>query len=88
MDFSQKKLSKVEWESIEIPVSDQEKVVLKLIQDGFENINIRQNSNLSLLSYIKIEYAPEIEMYLYEKYFEKEIQEIVHSGKNTEFRPN
>ena len=84
MDFSQSKLTKMEWESIEIPVSDQEKTVLKLIQDGFENLNIRQNSHTSMLSYMKIEYAPEIEMYLYSKYFDNEIQQILQPRKKKE----
>ena len=61
----------MEWESIEIPISDQEKNILKIIQDGFLQLDIRQNYHSTLLSYMKIDYSPEIEMYLYEKYFEK-----------------
>lgn len=66
----------MEWESIEIPVSDQEKTILKLIQDGFDNLNIRYNSHQSMLSFMKIDYTTEIEMYIYEKYFQKEILDI------------
>lgn len=77
MDFSQTKLTKMEWESIEIPVSDQEKQVLRLIQDGYYDVNIQSNHNLSLLSFMKIESTPEIEMYLYHKYFEPEITRLM-----------
>jgi len=67
MDLSQTKLTKMEWESIETPVSDQEKNILKLIQDGYQNLLIKTNDNESLLSYIKIEPTPEIHIYLYNK---------------------
>jgi hypothetical protein len=83
MDFSQTKLTKMEWESIEIPVPDQEKHILRLIMEGYHNINIKQNDNRSLLSFMKIEYTSEIEMYIYTKYFAKEIQNIVDPKKNT-----
>ena len=69
MDFSQTKLTKMEWESIEIPVSETEKRVLHLIQEGYGNLNVKYNDNGSLLSFMKMEYSPEIEMYLYSKYF-------------------
>ena len=68
-DFSQTKLTKSEWESIEKPVLDEEKQVLRLIQDGYNNINIKVNENHSILSFMKIEYTAEIEAYLYNKYF-------------------
>ena len=77
MDLSQTKLSKMEWESIETPVSDQEKHILKLIQDGYHNLQIKTNDNESLLSYIKIEPTPEIHIYLYNKYFAPIISEIL-----------
>jgi hypothetical protein len=37
MDLSQRKLTKQEWEGIEVPVSPQEKLVLKMIREGFTN---------------------------------------------------
>ena len=39
MDLQQNKLSKAEWESIEIPSSEDEKNILKLIIKGFHNVN-------------------------------------------------
>ena len=43
MDLSQIKLSKAEWESIESPVEENEKIILKLIIDGSSNVNIKIN---------------------------------------------
>lgn len=77
MDLSQTKLTKTEWNSIEIPVSSDEMVILNLIQDGYKNTNIRINTNQSMLSLVKIEDSPETHAYLYKTYFENEIKEIV-----------
>jgi hypothetical protein len=41
MDLNQRKLTRSEWESIEVPVSFQEKDVLGLIIQGFHNVNIK-----------------------------------------------
>jgi hypothetical protein len=69
MDLKQRKLSKSEWESIEIPVPLFEQEVLKLICSGYHNVNIKYNKNLSLLTFLKIEYSEVMEEYLYNKYF-------------------
>ena len=77
MDFSQTKLTKSEWESIEVPVADAEKKILRLIQDGYHDVNLKINPHPSMMSYMKIEYTPEIETHLYVTYFEKEIRAIL-----------
>jgi hypothetical protein len=76
MDLNQCKLSRTEWNSIEVPVSENEKEILKLIDDGFNNVNIKYNSNQSLQCIIKIEKNDEIEGYLYTKYFEENFKKI------------
>ena len=43
MDLTQKKLSKSEWEFLEIPVDNEEIKVLKLIYNSRDNVNIRFN---------------------------------------------
>ena len=48
MDLTQNKLSKSEWENIEIPISDQEKKIAHMIIEGFDNVNIRFNESSSL----------------------------------------
>ena len=69
MDLKQSKLTRTEWDSIEVPVSDSEKEILQLIMEGYQNINITKNKTTSLFSFTKIEHSPENEQYLYDKYF-------------------
>ena len=82
MDLSQNKLTKSEWINVEIPVTDNEKLILKLINDGSQDVNIRMNNNLSLFQKMKIEYSEENEAQLFDIYFEKEIQEIIKKYDN------
>lgn len=77
MDLNQNKLSKSEWTSIEIPVNESEKKILQLIVEGYHDVNIRKNDTHSLLSYMKIEYTPEIEQQLYKQYFEKDVDAMI-----------
>ena len=87
MDLTQRKLSKKEWASVEVPVSDKEKSILRLIHDGYSNVNIRYNGTPSILSIMKIESTPEIEKYIYIKYFERECLRIAVSLGIVEFAP-
>lgn len=74
MDLKQTKLTRGEWDSIEIPVSDQEQEILSLIMEGFDNLDITKNKTMSLFSFTKIEKTSENEGFLYTKYFEPIIQ--------------
>ena len=77
MDFTtQPKLSRYEWNSVEEPVSEDETRILKLIIDGYNNVDLRQNNNCSLLMRLKIEKTPAMEKYLYCKFFKHLITEI------------
>jgi len=84
MDLNQRKLTKSEWESIEVPVSFQEKDVLNLIIQGYHNVNIKYNKNNSLFQYLKIEYNETMEDHLYNKYFAKKINDMKKKYKNEE----
>lgn len=77
MDLSQNKLTKTEWNSIEVPVSEQEKNILRLIDEGASNVNIKINTHLSMIQYLKLDKTPHNEAYLYFKYFQKNLEEIV-----------
>ena len=77
MDLKQQKLTKSEWESIELPVSSDEKEVLELIMRGFHDVNLKYNKHQSLLSYLKVEKSDEMEDYLYNTYFARKIDKIV-----------
>lgn len=70
MDFTQSKLSKKEWETIEVPVSETEKQILSMIKQGYHNVNIRSNETQSIYSFLKIDQSPENEYFLYKKYFD------------------
>jgi hypothetical protein len=84
MDLSQTKLSKSEWGSVEVPVSEKEKRVIELILDGYADPNIRTNQHLSLLRTMKVETSEEMEYYLYKTYFADKIGEDEDgSAKNT-----
>ena len=77
MDFTtQPKLSRYEWNSVEEPVSEDESRILKLIIEGYNNVDLRQNNNCSLLMRLKIEKTPAMEKFLYCKFFKHLITEI------------
>jgi hypothetical protein len=69
MDLTQLKLSRTEWDSIETPISEEEKTILHMIQDGFSNVQITKNKTQSLFSFLKVDQTSENEYFLYEKYF-------------------
>ena len=69
MDFTQTKLTKMEWQMIEQPLDSKEMNVLKLIKDGMTDVEISVNTNLSLFQYLKISYSLEMEDHLYNIYF-------------------
>jgi hypothetical protein len=75
-DLTQSKLSRVEWDSIEIPESDAEKQILQMIIQGYSDVNVRKNDTLSMFAFIKIEMTAENELYLYKKYFHPLIEKI------------
>ena len=79
MDLKQRKLTKSEWDSIEIPVSKSEQDILKLITDGFTNINVKVNNMDSIFTNLKIEYNSQIEEFLYVKFFADKIKTLVET---------
>ena len=75
MDLTQKKLSKAEWNNVEVPFPEEEKNILKMIVSGFHNIHIRENNSTSLLSLMKLDPSiTGLEVYLFKEYFEKKNQ--------------
>jgi hypothetical protein len=67
--FSQRKLSKTEWESIEVPSTEEEKRVLRMICKGYHDLNIKENDLKTLFSYLKIAPTDKLHQYLFNKYF-------------------
>lgn len=68
MDITQTKLTKLEWESIELPVSESEKEILQLIKSGFLDTNIRYNTTNSLFDVLKIDRSDYVDHYLFHQY--------------------
>ena len=77
MDLNQRKLTKSEWDSIEIPCSKEEIEVLNLIINGYHEVNIKINKNESIFSFLKIEYSQKMEDYIYNKYLSEEVNTII-----------
>jgi len=78
MDLTQKKLSKSEWEFLEIPVDNEEMKVLKLIYNSRDNVNIRFNESKSFLEFIKITGDLEsLHAYCYHSYFKDLIEGMI-----------
>jgi hypothetical protein len=77
MDLEQRKLNKSEWESIEMPVSPEELDILKLIIDGYNDVNIRVNNTKTIFSFLKIEYNEKMEDHLFNIFFGEQVKQIV-----------
>ena len=83
MDLKQQKLSKSEWDSVEIPVSEDEAAILKLITSGFTDVNIKTNKTNSLIVFLKIEYSEQMEDFLYNRHFSKRILDLFKESRIT-----
>jgi hypothetical protein len=69
MDFTQSKLTKYEWKTTEIPVTESELKILNLIKTGFYDVQYKYNSHVSLFTYLKIHKTKELEDHLFNLYF-------------------
>ena len=83
MDLAQRKLSKEEWDSLEVPVSQDELRILKLIQDGYDDVNIVYNDTLSLINFIKISEGgtEEHHRFLYDEYIKTPFDNLTKKYK-------
>ena len=72
--LQQTKLSRSEWDSIEVPVSSSEKDILKLIIDGYDQVGIAKNTHTSLAGFMKITPTKQMENYLYTEFFKPDIE--------------
>ena len=78
MDLTQQKLTKQEWEFLEIPVNPQELEILKLIYSSYNNVDYTVNKTKSLLYYLKIKDTDNsFHQFLFKKYFQESLQGII-----------
>ena len=73
----QVKLTGEEWNGVEIMEPEEEMRILKLIIDGFHDVNHVFNPHLSLMTRLKITATPEMEDYIFDEYFRKRIERII-----------
>ena len=81
MDLSQTKLTKSEWDFLELPVNKKEKAILQLLFNSRKDINVSFNNSNSLLKYMKIggNNMEPFHYYVYMTYFHVDISKINRS---------
>ena len=77
MDLKQSKLTRTEWDSIEMPVKDDEQTILKLIIQGWKNPGLIINNTKSLFDFTLILQTDSNTSYLYDKYFAPIVQRTI-----------
>ena len=65
MDLNQSKLTRAEWETIEKPVSSNEKIVLDLIIKGYDDVELKYNNTKTFLTFTKMESSPSLEYFIF-----------------------
>lgn len=78
MDLSQTKLTKSEWDFLELPVNKKEKAILQLLYNSRKDINVSFNNSNSLLKYMKVssDNMEPFHYYVYVTYFQGDINKI------------
>ena len=66
--MNQSKLTKEEWNAVEIPVTADELSVLKFIQRAFDQPNLIENDLSTLYTYLKLTPSPQLDDHLFHKY--------------------
>lgn len=81
MDLNQRKLTRDEWNSIEVPVSADEKRILKLIQDGYKCVMLKRNTTPSMLQHLKVEDNNANDMYVFTRYIQDSLEKVIRYAK-------
>lgn len=76
MDLNQIKLSKEEWNNLEMPINNYLKKVLVILRDGFTNLDISKSNIININTYLKINNTENIDKYIYITYIEPNILNI------------
>ena len=84
MDFlKQNKLSKSEWETIEVPITESENRIVELIRDGYYNTSLIKNYSKNMIQFTKLASSDEMQYYIYTKYFQSTIDGMKKKYKLT-----
>jgi len=73
---NQSQLVKMEWDAIDVPVPPEEISILKLIVDGFQNVNITEGKTITLINYLKIEASANMHDHLFKTYFQPAVDKL------------
>jgi len=69
MALQQTKLTRAEWNGIEVPLPIDEKSILAMLVTGYNQLDARYCNKPSMLSYMKMDNKPETHDFIYETYF-------------------
>jgi len=89
MDLTQRKLTKEEWDGIEVPVNKKELSILEIIKKGFYDQNYYKNMGNTFLSIIKIDNSESIDTFIFITYLHKALQTIYkkyHINRNVNIK--
>jgi hypothetical protein len=77
MDLSQTKLTKEEWDALEVPINGREFDIIKMINRSGNDVNIFMKNTQTFLDFIKVSSNVEnYHYYIFENYFKKIILRI------------
>jgi hypothetical protein len=82
MDLTQRKLSRSEWNSIEKPVSTDELRVIRLIHSGYDNVNIKRNTTLTIIQHLKVVDSDELDLFIFTRYIQKQLIGAIKYARN------
>jgi hypothetical protein len=89
MDFlNQTKLSKSEWETLEVPVPENEQKILMLIRNGYADTSIVMNYTKNMMHFSKLQCSVEMHFYIYTKYFQSTIDGLKMKHSIVDFQVN
>ena len=77
MEFKHTKLTKKEWENIEKKVNPNELTILKLITEGFHNVNHTITNIHSLHYYIKSMDTKSMDLVLFNNFIKKTLYKTI-----------
>lgn len=74
---NQAKLTKSEWNGIEVPISSDELGILNMIQLGFANVDIKVNNTPTIVSHLKLSnITNQTHLYLFKRYLGDKMEKI------------
>lgn len=80
--LAQTKLTKKEWEMVEVKVTPDKMEILDMMNKGYDDIHVVIYKCQSLISFLKLENMKDIDGYIYEQFFKNIIVEMLNRYEN------